>query len=156
MLIDEPSVMRPDHILQIVGGGDAVKHLQTGCYEILHFGSSHFLKDRGFTDALTSDRKTWEPLLSVGCYGVCDDLANLLQKCPELESDPTRQFLVTLTRIDKSDQPESGGWRWHKWGDYIGSQEPTTEYIADEPKIETVFCYHIYEKKREPGTGDAV
>lgn len=83
-----------------------------------------------------------------GAYGVCDSLENLLEEYPELldESDGCRKFVVVMHRIDKSDQPDLGGWRWHKWGDYIGKQTPTCEYIYDEPIIETVYCFHIYEK----------
>jgi hypothetical protein len=78
-------------------------------------------------------------------YGVCDDIDNLLNVIPELLS-PDREFVVLLTEITKSGQPRYEGWRWHKWGDYIGTQTPTTEYIYDEPEIELVYCYHIYEK----------
>jgi hypothetical protein len=78
-------------------------------------------------------------------YGVCDGIDNLLEVIPELLS-PDREFVVLLTKITKSGQPRYEGWRWHKWGDYIGTQTPTTEYIYDEPEIELVYCYHIYEK----------
>lgn len=78
-------------------------------------------------------------------YGVCDDLANLLSVYPELKNS-NRQFVVSMTKIDRNEQDEKGGWRWHKWGDYIGVQEPTCEYIYDEPGIERVYCFHIYEK----------
>jgi hypothetical protein len=78
-------------------------------------------------------------------YGVCDRIDNLLEFIPELTSTE-REFVVLLHKITKSDQPNEGGWRWHKWGDYIGTQTPTTEYIYDEPEIEVVYCYHIYEK----------
>ena len=37
------------------------------------------------------------------------------------------------------------GWRWHKWGPYIGTQEPQCEYLADEPVIEKVICFSIYK-----------
>jgi hypothetical protein len=77
-------------------------------------------------------------------YGVCDGIENLIAVIPELLL-PDREFVVLLTEISKSEQPEDYGWRWHKWGDYIGTQTPTTEYIANEPEIETVYCYHIYE-----------
>jgi hypothetical protein len=78
-------------------------------------------------------------------YGVCDGIDNLLEVIPELLS-PDREFVVLLHKITKSGQPRYEGWRWHKWGDYIGTQTPTTEYIYDEPEIELVYCYHIYEK----------
>lgn len=79
-----------------------------------------------------------------GAYGVCDDLANLLDVYPELKNSD-RQFVVSMTVINKNEQ-DVDGWRWHKWGDYIGTQEPTTEYLYDEPVIEQVYCFHIYEK----------
>ena len=83
-------------------------------------------------------------------YGVCDGIENLLEVIPELTSTSwcfaEREFVVLLHKIAKNDQPSEGGWRWHKWGDYIGTQTPTTEYIYDEPEIEVVYCYHIYEK----------
>jgi hypothetical protein len=78
-------------------------------------------------------------------YGVCDGIENLLEVIPELTSKE-HEFVVLLHKIAKKDQPNEGGWRWHKWGDYIGTQTPTTEYIYDEPEIEVVYCYHIYEK----------
>ena len=87
-----------------------------------------------------------ETYLWRGAYGVCDSKENLLEVYPELVADG-RTFVVNLCRIDKDEQPDEGGWRWHKWGDYIGNQTPTTEYIYHEPLIERVYCYHIYEKK---------
>jgi hypothetical protein len=48
-----------------------------------------------------------------------------------------------LTEVRKDDQPKQGGWRWHKWGPYIGTHEKQFEYLADEEGIERVFCYHI-------------
>ena len=140
MLIDEPEVLDTDSIEARIAtvlhglGGDK---LATGCYEINHFGGSDFLHSK-------YNQRPRD--LSVGSYGVCDDLANLLNKCPALEADLARQFVVTLTKITKAEQPARGGWRWHKWGEYIGAETPTTEYLHDEPLIDTVCCYHIYEK----------
>ncbi len=83
--------------------------------------------------------------LSVGAYGVCDSIENLISKCPELVTSE-RVFVVQLTPVVKSQQSSAGGWRWHKWGEYIGAYEPTTEYLYDEPSIERVYCYQIFEK----------
>ena len=80
-----------------------------------------------------------------GSYGVCDHLANLFQVYPELLAEG-RTFVVSMTPIDRDDEPEDGGWRWHKWGAYIGTQKPTCEHLYDEPDIDLVYCYHIYEK----------
>ena len=142
MLIHEPQVQRAsnDPIMEMVarinGRESGSKEIRPGIYEVGHHGASNFL--RGYEDY---------PELTVGPYGVCDSVEQLLAACPELEA-PGRDFVVTLTKVRKADQPEDGGWRWHKWGEYIGTQNPTTEYLHDEPNIEEVYCFHIYE--REP------
>ena len=48
-----------------------------------------------------------------------------------------------MTKVIKSQQPMHWGWRWHKWGDYIGTHSPTTEFIYDEKDIDHVYCYFI-------------
>lgn len=138
MLIKEPSMMHTDPILAIVatvnGRSGVTKELRPGVYEIGHFGSSHFME--GYEHY---------PETAVGSYGVCDSVEQLLSACPELEA-PGREFVVTVTPIRKDAEPDTGGWRWHKWGMYIGTQNPQCEYIYDEPSIEEVLCFHIYEK----------
>lgn len=138
MLINEPLMAHTDPIYRIIAEvgkrNPETKELQPGVYEIGHFGGSHMLP-----------MYEQYPDVSVGPYGVCDNSKQLLEACPEL-AETGREFVVTLTRIVKADQPATGGWRWHKWGSYIGTQTPTCEYIYDEPEIEQVFCFHIYEK----------
>ena len=121
MLINEPSLMR-------------AKELRQGVYEIGHFGGTNFM--RGYEQY---------PETTVGPYGVCDSVEQLLAACPELE-DRGREFVVTVTPVCKDDEPDYGGWRWHKWGKYIGTQNPQCEYIRDEPSIDEVLCFHIYER----------
>jgi len=78
-------------------------------------------------------------------YGVCDNHEQILKEYPELQECTDRNFVVLMTPIVKAEEPEKEGWRWHKWGDYIGDYEPQCEYIHDEPLIEKVYVYHIYE-----------
>ncbi|MHA1169977.1 MAG: hypothetical protein ACTSRU_19285 [Candidatus Hodarchaeales archaeon] len=77
-------------------------------------------------------------------YGVCDNIDQILKRYPELEQ-PDRYFMVTLKEIRREDQPDRGGWRWHKWGEYIGDQKSEHEYLYDE-EIDSVICFHIYEQ----------
>lgn len=77
-------------------------------------------------------------------YGVCDNYEQILKLVPELESDPDSNYIITITEVTKGN---NGGWRWHKWGPYIGDHEPQAEYLDDEPNIDKVFCYHIYGVK---------
>lgn len=75
-------------------------------------------------------------------YGICDSLDQLRRHFlwGEIEQDPRAMSLI-LTPIRKSEQPPEGGWRWHKWGTYVGDQEPRSEYIFDEPLIELVYVF---------------
>jgi hypothetical protein len=82
-----------------------------------------------------------------GSYGVCDSpeqlLAHPLGKWVQASD---RKFCIALAHISKADQSPEGGWRWHKWGEYIGEGTPTTEYLYDEEQFEDgVWVYHIYE-----------
>lgn len=54
-----------------------------------------------------------------------------------------QNLAVFCTIIQKAEEPESGGWRWHKWGEYVGDFTPTTEYLYDEPIIQQVTIIHI-------------
>jgi hypothetical protein len=139
MLINEPKIYRVDEITgllcAVMGGSVTPRELQPGVYEIDHFSGGRSL-----------DNYEEYPELSVRPYGVCDNLEQLLEACPELEA-PGREFVVTLTPIRRENQPSSGGWRWHKWGKYIGTQDPQCEYLYDENDIDEVFVFHIYEKQ---------
>ncbi len=146
MLVDEPMVAihSRDPILMLLGDYMPVKHLLTGVYEVGHFGSSAFLQGlyEHYPENLGTDDEYKGP------YGVCDDVADILRVYPLLQADPERQFIITVKRVkrDLSNKGKGGGWRWHKWGEYIGNRVPTTEYLDDEPDIEQVFCFHIFEK----------
>lgn len=75
-------------------------------------------------------------------YGVCDTPEQPVERF-KLRERP-EQLFVSYVQIRRADQPRDGGWRWHKWGPYIGDQQPTCEYLHDEPVIEQVYTYHIY------------
>lgn len=151
MLIDEPKIMAPMQdrqlatLLAMIGcGGDDPARLQQGIYEIPHFSGEHMLG--GGYEKYPELNRDDEAAEYVNCYGVCDGVQNLLDKAPVLQH-PERKFVVTLTAVRRADEPSDGGWRWHKWGPYIGAHDPQHEYLADEVDIDVVYCYHIYEKR---------
>lgn len=75
-------------------------------------------------------------------YGVSDNLCQILNWCRERNIDG--QVCIRATPIFRDAQPHGGGWRWHKWGDYIGTKTPTEEYLSDEAEIEFVYAFTIY------------
>jgi hypothetical protein len=87
----------------------------------------------------------YEEAISSG--GVADNVEQVLHKLSPLVNNMIRTFVLEITWMRKKDQSEHGGWRWHKWGEYIGTQQPTCEYLYDEPIIEEVLVYHLHEIK---------
>lgn len=140
MLVEEPEVLALDPILQIMGSINPHtlnRRIKAGMYEVKHYGSSHFLPSY----------EHYPENIQVMNYGVCDYPEQLIERASSLETDPVRKFVVTFTRVTKASQPSDGGWRWHKWGPYIGDKKPTMEYLYDEPEIDEIFAFHIYERK---------
>ena len=76
-------------------------------------------------------------------YGVADNIEQIKEHYKELISS-SNPIVISVSEINKDYQPEEGGWRWHKWGKYIGTQNPQAEYIKDEPEIQSVYVFHVY------------
>ncbi len=126
-----------DAIAKINGNPIVAECIGTGVYEIGHFNFNHMLEDYELEQY--PEFEDW-----FDSYGVCDNYSQILEHCPEIEKSE-RKFVIALTPIIKQNQSSKGGWRWHKWGPYIGVQESKAEYMYDEPNINKVYCYHIYE-----------
>ena len=84
-------------------------------------------------------------------YGVADNASQVLDYYENfLLTDygdymNNREFVILMTPIFREDQSEYGGWRWHKWGPYIGEFEPKCEYLYDEEGIDYVWVFSIVE-----------
>ena len=151
-------------VLALVAGGDpAPRRLRRGVYEISHFSFNHCLPNTiGFPNEVGERFGWWLEYCELGevthesesfkmhefnSYGVCDSpeqfFGHALGKWIEASE---KYYVVSFTKITKASQPAQGGWRWHKWGPYIGVHEPECEYIYDEgDEIQEVYCYHVFE-----------
>jgi hypothetical protein len=81
-------------------------------------------------------------------YGVVDSLEQFHEKFGKAIDADTRPIAVTFCHIEKDveNAGNGGGWRWHKWGEYLGDGRPTTEYLDDEELFDNgVFVYHMYD-----------
>ena len=87
------------------------------------------------------------------CYGVCDSPEQFIDRFKAaLEQDP-RTFVVSFAHIPKNPDNEGmgGGWRWHKWGPYIGDGKPQCEYLDDEEGFsDGVYIYHVFQLRPVP------
>lgn len=85
-------------------------------------------------------------------YGVCDNASQVLEYCDkqisEGELNKNKEYIIVLTPMLKRHQPKRYGWRWHKWGEYIGIQNPQYEYLADEDNIDMVYVFEVKEVER--------
>lgn len=140
-------------ILAALGGGRETETIVQGIFLIPHFNGKHILpgKWEEWPKLHTAGRDPFEAMSDdnwTNCYGVCDDVQQLLDRCPMLVNDPDREFAITLTEVRRDEQPSEGGWRWHKWGPYIGAHDPQCEYLYDEVGIERVLFYQVFERKR--------
>lgn len=128
----------------ISGGRPEASSIGAGLYNVHHFNFKYMLPRGEWEDYADLSRFGEDAC----AYGVCDSPEQFMAALGDrLAADPS-QFVVSFTRVAKSEQSPEGGWRWHKWGPYIGTQSPQCEYIHDEPAIKEVYCYHVFERKR--------
>lgn len=126
-------------VVGAIGGGSSPtpRKIATGLYMSTHWSFEHATPD------VVEQYPEIEGLENA--FGVCDSPSQFMTKFGELlEKDP-RRFAVSFVKISRADQSPDGGWRWHKWGPYVGAQTPTTEYLYDEPLISEVHTFHVYE-----------
>jgi hypothetical protein len=57
--------------------------------------------------------------------------------------------VVLLTVIERAKQPKIGGWRWSKWGTYIGTRKRKADFLANEPEIDKVLVWRVVPLDRE-------
>lgn len=121
-------------------GGLNFEHDISGYTQMEAYGAYHQLTKQGIP---IESYKFEDMIQGVSPYGVADNIEQVKQYAKEMiESD--NPVVISVTEIRKDEEPEEGGWRWHKWGQYIGKQKPKCEYLYDEPKIESVYVFHVY------------
>ena len=115
------------------------------------YGSYEQLSKEG----IPIESRDWNAIMNgLSPYGVADSIDQIKEKYQEMINSEN-PIVISVTEMRKDEQPEDGGWRWHKWGEYIGKKEPQCEYLYDEPNIDSVYVFHIYavrpklEKKLE-------
>lgn len=146
MLVD-PCFIEPRggmrSVLTIVSGGhsSSPRKVERGLYMCRHWNFDEFLDDDWDEYPEFAD--------DVDAIGVCDSPEQFKRKAGALLEEAGDEFVVSFVRIAKDEQPSDGGWRWHKWGGYIGERQPRADYLYDEPEIDEVYTYHVYRRSAE-------
>ena len=86
-------------------------------------------------------------------YGVADNIDQIKEYYKEEVEDKETNYSISLTPVwqEKENQGKGGGWRWHKWGEYIGNLNPQCEYLDDEnfgEQFEFVIVFTLYKIKK--------
>jgi hypothetical protein len=166
VLVDLPPIVIPDPLNRAIYGDDIgprrvaqgvyLTHLNFG-YDLkrenlllndypFDFGHlySHEEREEMGEDAYMAKLREFYRRDHPADYGVCDNWEQIPARWPEIVTSP-RHFVISVTEMRRKDQEPAGGWRWHKWGEYIGDHEIKHEYLYDENHIESVFTFHIME-----------
>ena len=121
---------------------------ETGIYQNacpFNFANEEFEE----TTSLTSKQK-YSSLADKACYGVADSIAQIKEFYKEEIEDQGKKYFINITPVwqDKGNEDQGGGWRWHKWGPYIGKLNPQCEYLDDEDfgdDFEYILVFHIID-----------
>lgn len=131
----------------------AATRLDAGVYQIPHFSFEILLAcSDGILREGGDEEWYWDsddvPALPGGTprYGVCDSVGQFMEKYGDALKADAGSYCLSFTRVAKADQGPTGGWRWHKWGPYVGNGEPTTEYLYHEPKFDEVFVFEVHRR----------
>lgn len=89
-------------------------------------------------------RKRCEKTFLIQSYGVADSVQQIKQTYKFLDKSD-RQFVCFVTPMYREHQSDSGGFRFHKFGPYIGRHNITCEYLYDQTDIDVVYVYHFHE-----------
>lgn len=150
MLKDPKFKSRGDFMVRFLNdtGDGACEKLETGVFQIPHFNFDHLIeKPKDLEDNFESNYPEFEDE-DLHSYGVCDSPNQFLRKFRKVLDEDARAFCVSFTHIQKNPENagQGGGWRWHKWGPYVGKGKPTTEYLDDEKEFERgVYVFHILQ-----------
>jgi hypothetical protein len=86
-----------------------------------------------------------DDLDSLYLFGVADSAEQFLAKFGKQLEESASRYVVGFTEALRSEEPSRGGWRWRKWGPYIGDRTPRCEYLRDEPEIDRVIVFDVYK-----------
>ena len=129
--------------------GIAPQRIGRGLYVNCGFNFHNAIADQSFDDLYNfDDEDESEADIGVPSYGVADSVEQFIEKFGKKLEESPNEYCVGFTEVKRADQPKEGGWRWHKWGEYIGTKEPQYEYLHDEPEIESVVTFSVMRRRK--------
>ena len=90
-----------------------------------------------------------EDIEYTGIYGIADNVEQIKDYLKKYIDVPDEKYIIAVTPVFQH-KGEKDGWRWHKWGPYIGTLNPQYEYLDDEnfgDNFKYVLCFELYKVK---------
>ena len=90
-----------------------------------------------------------EDIEYTGIYGIADNVEQIKDYLKKYIDVPDEKYIIAVTPVFQH-KGEADGWRWHKWGPYIGTLNPQYEYLDDEnfgDNFKYVLCFELYKVK---------
>lgn len=80
-------------------------------------------------------------------FGTADNEEQVMAHLAPFINDPVRRFYITLGELRRNPENKGlgGGWRWKKNGTYVGTRTRMADYLDDEPEIDSLVTFHIFE-----------
>lgn len=139
----------PQHDAKLMQCGDGIYQ----CNYDFNFTHEEFLEFEGLANIpFDQQYEVFKPNYHKVQYGVADSIEQIKEYYKEEIEDPNRKYFISVTPVfqNKENKNKSGGWRWHKWGRYIGELNPKCEYLDDEDfgeDFKYVISFHLCEVK---------
>lgn len=74
--------------------------------------------------------------------GLADNEDQVVEKFKHL-ADREEKFVIEMHPVYRKDEPDTHGFRFHKWGSYIGDREITMEYLYDQTDMDVIYVFQI-------------
>ena len=157
--IERCKAIAKEHNIEYSPQSDPRWFQETGIYQssfAFNFPKDEFLEnldDCNYNESKLKEGKSAIQLYAKGKYvpqyGVADNIEQIKQFYKKQIKSKTEKFAISVTPVyqDKEHKGKGGGWRWHKWGQYIGKLDPQCEYLDDEEfgdDFEYVLCFTLY------------
>lgn len=75
-------------------------------------------------------------------FGVADSIEQIQRYLEKVETLPEK-FIVIMTPVYRKDEPSFGGFRFHKWGKYIGNHTIEQEYFYDHKEMDVLYTFRV-------------
>jgi hypothetical protein len=149
---DRRKLIAKEHNFEYVPQSDKKFIQETGIYQSaspFNFPEEEFVELQKLS---WGDRYKIFPNFEKITYGVADSIEQVKKYYSEEIADDEKKYVIALTPVwqDKSKKDKGGGWRWHKWGEYIGVLDSQHEYLDDEDfgeNFEYIITFTLYSFK---------